>query len=267
MDEKFLYSIVREVLRRLTESKAVDVKPVIVLLTGGTLGLKVALEALKKCNQNNFFSFSLVCTSGACNVHDIESIRDDLKADLIVTEAEKKNPLALLHKKEGLLVPVLSRNTMAKTVGHDFDRLGSALILESLMYNIPVVAVRDAADPENREWESLGVCSPAPGLVKSLQIKIKEFEAMGVTVTSSASFQSAIEDRLIAQPWQTARQIYAGMPGAEGAPKALVSAEDVRKVKADQKTTLYFQSPNTIITPLAREVAEELGISLKLQLK
>jgi len=268
VEENLVQLICREVLKQLSARQEDQAKRVIVLLSGGTLGFSTAIDALKYSKQDHSFKFVLACTSGACNVHDIDSIKDELGAEELFKEDDRKNPLTLLHNVKGLLVPALTRNTAAKTAGQDFALLGSGLILEALMYGVPVVAVRDSADPDNSEWSSLGVYSPAPGLRKVLQQNLEKLEQMGVILTSSEQFRSVIEETLIPKFQRSFDQNKADYhPGTEVAQNRLVSADDVRKAKDANITTMILPARGTMITPLAKDVAEELGICFKLQLK
>ena len=104
-------------------------------------------------------------------------------------------------------------------------------------------------------------------MVRSLKRNNEAFAALGVNLTTAAMFQSAIEENLMAGPDQTALQGQNSPGRAEIIPKKLVSAEDVRRAQAEGITVLTLSAAHTIITPLAREVAEELGIRFELQLK
>jgi hypothetical protein len=232
---------------------------VVILLTGGTLGFDAALEAVKR--YKNDLCYVLVCSTGAGKVHNVNRIAADIGAVDILLEGEEglADPLFFLEEVSGVVVPALSRNTAAKIAHTDYDRLGPAVILEALMLGLPVIAARDSADPDHGDWAALGVTATTEGLKKALRTNLETMKGLGVLVTPASEVEKAFREMLL--PCIEATDNKPGdAPVAGGG--MLISAEDIKKAKDQEEDTLILPR-RTIITPLARDLAEKLGISLE----
>lgn len=253
MDTELIKAVVAEVIRVLAEKnkKHGFAERVILVLTGGTLGIDEAVESLaKNCPR---VSFSLVCTPGSQKVHRLEKIERLLNLERVV-DVDNADPLKLIRGAKAVAVPALSRNTASKVASTYFDGLGPQIILEALMSGIPVVAARDAADPDNPMWRATGRGIPNPGLARALRENLRRVEAHGVKLVWSNEIGRVLKG-LIEQTRQQVSDNSAYIPGN----RRLISAREIMGASGGEAVEIPRGS---IVTPLARELAVQKKVRI-----
>lgn len=246
--ELLIRSIVAAVLAHLAEkSKLGASRPkILALLTGGSVGVNEALTSL--IQDFPAASYTLVLTAGAERIHDVPRIEKLLRSEETLKNGQEIDPWSLVTGFTAVVVLTLSRNTAAKVARTLFDGLGSAIILEALMSGIPVVAARDAADPEHPFWAGRGGGAPHPGLATALSSNLRKMEQIGVRL---------VPGRLLGSET-------ASVSVAENQPEAVksgvITAKDILPLA---KGSYISIACGTVVTPLARELSQEMGIALK----
>ncbi|MGQ9532996.1 MAG: hypothetical protein ACUVTQ_09365 [Desulfotomaculales bacterium] len=251
--EELVRRVVAEVLRRLGQpARGPDI---LVLLTGGTIGWPQVREGLRALAADGV-TFRMVCSRAAARIHKREELLAICPPEHIVSEDGEQGAWRLLRETRGVLVPVLTRKTAARVAALDFAGLIPNLILEALMKGLPVVAARDAADPDHPEWRSVLGGEPHPGLAAALRENLRRVEALGVRLVAAAELEAA--GRAMAGAGGVAVP-KAHQPGAPVVRGVLTAAEILAAAREGREIRL---GPGALVTPLARDVAAEHGVRL-----
>ncbi len=260
MDQEQLVKVVTaEVLRQIGGLPQVQglsaVKQsvrVLAIFTGGTLGLEASLSEMQQL-QTLGFEFSVVLSRAAETVIGMERIKAQLGSTIAFIDSECSQSGKLLQETDLVFVPVLTRNTAAKLAYTIADTFVTTLIMQALMLGKPVIAALNAAEPQaNLRVHSDGGKSPA-GLLQSLRSNLDKLKVHGmklVQVTSLAAESQKLLERLV----QT-------VPVSVENKKTVIGATDIKTVVANGLKQLTV-SQGAIVTPLARDVARDLGVEI-----
>ena len=252
-DEELVRRVVAEVLRRLGHRVRGPV--LLVLLTGGTIGWPQAREGLRALAADGV-TFRMACSRAAARIHRRAELLEICPSEHIVQEDGEQSAMRLLRGIRGVLVPVLTRKTAARVAMLDFAGLIPNLILEALMKGLPVVAARDAADPDHPEWGSVLGGEPHPGLAAALRENLRRLEALGVRLVAAAELEAA--GRVMAGASGVAVP-EAHPPGAPVVRGVITAAEILAAAREGREIRL---ARGALVTPLARDVAAEHGVRL-----
>lgn len=124
-------------------------KRVLLFISGGAVNLKNIFETLASMKM---LQYDIVMTEAAKKVISKEYIANlngrfiDCKVEL--TKAVREDDI--------ILVPLMTRNTLAKCATGIQDNLVTTGIAEALMMNKEVIAIKDSFDPQNSKNISLG---------------------------------------------------------------------------------------------------------------
>jgi len=244
--ELLIQSIVAAVLAHLGGKALGPYRPkILALITGGSIGVNEALTSLTR--DLPAAGYTLVFTDAAARIHDRGRIESLLRPAETFGEGPETEPWRLLTGVTAVAVVTLSRNTAAKVARTIFDGLGAAVMLEALMRGIPVVAARDAADPFHPFWSGRG--TPHPGLAAALDNNLKLLEQMGVNLVPA---------HLLGR--EAAVAVSAGSRPAD-VKGGVITAGDI--LPQARGATLNIAC-DSVVTPLARELAQERGIQLNM---
>lgn len=255
-NEQLVEWVTREVLQRLgkkqTEECAAERKA-LAIFTGGTIGLSMGLEEIKKLKQSGF-TISVVLSPAAEKIAGPERIKECLGLNIPVLTVKDDYPGTLLKEVDVVLVPVLTENTAAKVANIMADTLASTLIMQALMRGKPVLAAKNAADPKDVLRIQLGMGHGAPGLVQALQANLKKLEVYGVTLVPVQNL--AAECQRLLTPKK------AIVLGETTEKKGIIDAQAV-KAAAENGAVKLVIAPGTIVTPLARDLARDYHITIQ----
>ena len=251
--EKLVEMITAEVLRRLENKQPVlAAAKILVIITGGTIGLQEGLEQLKKIKALGT-DISVVLSPAAERIAGSNRIRECLGADSQVITAQDDYPGNLLKEADIVLVPVLTQNTAAKIANTLADTLASTLIMQALLRGKPVLVAKNAADPKDAVRLQADMGHELPGLVQALQANLKKLEVYGVTLVSVENLAEECQKLLHTKN-------SAVLPSTE-TKKKIVDAQAVKEA-AEKGVTSLFIASGTIVTPLARDMAREYHVTL-----
>ncbi len=253
-DEELVRRVVAEVLRRL--GHPVQAPDILVLLTGGTIGWPRAREGLRALAAEGI-TFRMACSRAAARIHKREELLELCPSGYIVQEDGEQGAWHLLQEIRGVLVPVLTRKTAARVAMLDFAGLIPNLILEALMRGLPVVAARDAADPDHPEWRSVLGGEAHPGLAAALRENLRRVEALGVRLVAAADLGAAARETL---GLGRAAALKAHHPSAAPVARGVITAAEI--LAAAREGREIRLGPGVLVTPLARDVATEHGVRL-----
>lgn len=124
-------------------------KRVLLFVSGGAVNLKSIFETLASMKM---LQYDVVMTEAAKKVIPEEYI-NNLNGRLIDCKVELTKAV---REDDIILVPMMTRNTLAKCATGIQDNLVTTGIAEALMMNKEVIAVKDSFDPQNPKNISLG---------------------------------------------------------------------------------------------------------------
>lgn len=259
--DKLVEMITLEVMRRLGQPAAAPKTPervprVLVLFTGGTIGLEQGLEEVKKL-QAFPASVSVVLSSAAEKIVGAERIRSQLGSQTAVITAQDPYPGKMLREADVVLVPVLTQNTAAKVALTLADSLVSTVMMQALMMGKTVVAAYNAADPRDGWREKANMGKAAPGLVRALQENLKKLEGFGIELVHVEQLAHACKPLLC----KNHKAEVAARSERPSGKKEILDAAAIR-LAASQGLKSLAVTPGTIVTPLARDVARECEVEL-----
>lgn len=266
-NEKLVELVTAEVMRKLgmeslerTEKSIMPCKQALAIFTGGTIGLEQSLLELQKI-QALHIEVSVVLSRAAEQVIGIERIKKELGSNINLVTTHSPYPGKLLREADFVLVPVLTQNTAAKLACTLADTLPLTLIMQGLMLGKPILAAMNAADPQDgwRVQKDMGKCSPA--LAESLRQNLKKIAGYGielVPVESLAISSEKVIERLAKKASNSQQSEPQGIPRGK---KSMLDAATVKVAAGNGRKSITI-SKDTIITPLARDVAREYGVEI-----
>lgn len=133
----------------VTQLVAMMNKRVLIFISGGAVNLKEIFETLASMKM---LQYDIVITEAAKKVIPEQYI-SNLNHKIIDCKVEMTK---VIREDDFILVPVMTRNTLAKCATGVQDNLITIGIAEALMMNKEVIAVRDSFDPQNDKNISLG---------------------------------------------------------------------------------------------------------------
>lgn len=140
--EKLLKDIVEQVISMIN-------KKVTLFISGGAVNLEYIFEILSSMKM---LKYNIVMTDEAKNLIS-EKYINNLNCKIITCKVDMTKEI---RESELILVPVMTRNTLAKCATGIQDNLVTVGIAECLMMNKEVVAIEDSFHPENEKNISLG---------------------------------------------------------------------------------------------------------------
>ncbi len=194
---------------------------------------------------NEVLGDAVIVPSFLCADEDSVGYMKDVFALEAVFEPGAGDSLADLVAESSVVVGVsMPLPLLAKTALLLMDDPAVQALLNGVFYERPVVCALDGCDPE-----------AAPGqlparMYRRLQEYLADLEGYGFSMCAAADLDSTVKALLTGAP-------------AESGPAVpdLVTAEDVRRLASNGNSQLELPA-NTIITPLAKDLADELGIRL-----
>lgn len=263
-NEQLVQWVTAEVMRRLAlkepsgqEKIAACRKRALVIFTGGTIGFEASLLELRKIQAADV-ELTVVLSAAAEKILAGDRIKEQLGGGITLITPSSPYPGRLLRESDLVLVPVLTQNTAAKLAGTLSDSLPATLILQGLMLGKPVVAAMNAADPQDAWRIKMNMGQSSPGLVEALRQNLKKIAGYGVKLVPVHELAAASQKILAATGDAAAHPSGRG----DSLPrKNLVNAETV-KAAAQAGLKEIVIAANSIVTPLARDLAREYAIAL-----
>lgn len=173
--------ITAEVLKRMD-------KKVLLFISGGAVNIKETFTVL---NEYKLIKYSAVISNSAKEVIP-EIYTKDLNLEIL---NEKKCIVKAINNSDLILIPVLTRNTLAKTALGIRDNYFTTGISEALIRNKKVVAVKDSCDPECEVLKSMGV-TVNNEYNKMLTNYLKTLKSFGVTLINSSQLKEVMDNEL-----------------------------------------------------------------------
>jgi len=147
-----IQKVVDEVIRRIKNQP----KKAVVLFTGATIGFRQAMDSLLKL-QKDGWQLKVVLSDDGMRVLDPEAIKKELNLDVIYYSCNIKSQKELYESADMMIVGSMSVNTAAKLAVGITDTVLLSLINHGFMAGIPVVAAKDACNPDDPKRAKLGM--------------------------------------------------------------------------------------------------------------
>lgn len=249
--------IVREVLKQLggAPSELGGLK-LLALFSGGKLGADEALAQLMELRAGGY-QITVAFTPSAERVLGTDWLRTELPDTEIVTESDVQSPIDFVKGFDMIAVPVLSLNTVAKVACGIADNLPTTFLMEGLLQGKPIIAANDACDvnhpmrPKSQNSNQV--------YHNRLQENCKILENYGVLFVQASDLGRAV-NQCARQDGRSSADAYLKQPNPDTTifSERVLSMDSV-SVWGDKVLRI---SKGTLITPAARDLAEERGIEI-----
>ncbi|MEO6908991.1 MAG: hypothetical protein ABI210_13980 [Abditibacteriaceae bacterium] len=197
-----------------------------------------------------------VCCSD-CLTDDVKSELQQIEQEQIkiqIAEADELDESINLHDliapHKVTFFPALSENFIAKATAGIFDRPLARILLQAIKQGKPVIAIAPAVSSNLR--------ANSPALFRLQQAHRQRLEQFGVRLIAQKDISKVL---LSALPKSTFKD---AAPQIHSSNKQLLTAEDIEKAAKEGKSKLQV-SYRSIITPLARDRAKDLNITIDLK--
>lgn len=252
MNREQVPQLVAEVISRLAPRLGADGRRgrLVVAFSGATASFT---ETVRQCRLLVLDGYRLrLAFSPAAEQLFGSVVREGLDGFPHVDQVDPAQWLGELLESRAVLCPMLSVNTLSKVSLLTADGLVPNLLVHGLFMGKPVVLARDGVDLAGEGRRALGIDQAAPALRQALDDRLRTVAGYGCHVTDVRSLHATANSALVSS---SARASAGARPAGP-----LVTAADVRRVHlAGDALSL---SPNSLVTPLARDVAMQLGVRL-----
>ena len=225
--DKIIEYIVQEVVKKINSQNIIEEfspkEKILVAITGSTNNLEQIVLELRKISKN--YDLSLVFSEAASNI-----INENVFSEFhIIKDFSIKNYDEILSKNDIILLPLLTKNTVAKLVVGIRDNAVTNLVSKALLLEKRVIAAYDSCIVNNEV--------PYAKLINSNVEKLKDYGLIFVQAKELADYMLNKKDLEI----NSLRE------------KNVITAKDLKDLY-DKKIIV---SKNTVVTTLAKERAKE----------
>ena len=225
--DKIIEYIVQEVIKKINSQNIIEEfspkEKILVAITGSTNNLEQIVLELRKISKN--YDLSLVFSEAAKNIID-ENVFSEFH---IIKDFSIKNYDEILSKNDIILLPLLTKNTVAKLVVGIRDNAVTNLVSKALLLEKRVIAAYDSCIVNSEV--------PYAKLINSNVERLKDFGLIFVQAKELADYMLNKKDLEI----NSLRE------------KNVITAKDLKDLY-DKKIII---SKNTVVTTLAKERAKE----------
>ena len=228
--DKIIEYIVQEVVKKINSQNITEEfnpkEKILVAITGSTNNLEQIVLELRRISKN--YDLSLVFSEAASNIID-ENMFSEFH---IIKDFSIKNYDEILSKNDIILLPLLTKNTVAKLVVGIRDNAVTNLVSKALLLEKRVIAAYDSCIVNNEV--------PYAKLINSNVEKLKDYGLIFVQAKELADYMLNKKDLEI----NSLRE------------RNVITAKDLKDLY-DKKIII---SKNTVVTTLAKERAKENNI-------
>ena len=225
--DKIIEYIVQEVIKKINSQNIIEEfspkEKILVAITGSTNNLEQIVLELRRISHN--YDLSLVFSEAAKNIID-ENIFSEFH---IIKDFSIKNYDEILSKNDIVLLPLLTKNTVAKLVVGIRDNAITNLVSKALLLEKKVIAAYDSCIVNNDV--------PYAKLINSNVEKLKDYGLIFVQAKELADYMLSKKDLEI----NSLRE------------RNVITAKDLK----DLYNKKIIISKNTVVTTLAKERAKE----------
>ncbi len=263
-DEK-LQKIVAAVISRIAQQMGADGSKgiLVTVFTGATVAFQEAVWQVRRLILDGY-RIQLAFSQNAEDLYGRE-MRDQLAGFPNVSIVDPSKWLLALKEADAVIVPLLSLNTLSKVSMLIADKLPTNLILHGLFFGKTVLASKTAVHPDGAHWnQKFGSRQSSRVLRKALLKRLQIVGNYGCYLTDTHMLREAVNDFLKGEqdskaggPLKTRQKLNSPIHIYE----KVVTAAKVRQayiLRVDLRV-----SPGAVVTPLARDLANQYGVNLK----
>ncbi|MFL0365152.1 flavoprotein [Bacillus sp. PK3_68] len=251
--EEVIQAIVAEVWRRLQKR----VKKATAFFTGGAYGFQEAIEQMKNLLKEEW-ELNILLSNSAEYVLTPRLIKEELGLSNVHVEHEVKSLKPYYEGVSTLIFPTLTLNTAVKISLGVADNLATNLASHAIMKGLPIIAARDGCDLRNPIREELGLHKAPPAYVDQIEGHLHALEDYGFKLIEAKNLSQAVRDHTLTIFRK--EKVTDRFKEARDFKKKVLTRSDI--IEAKQKSLILNVSSATIISPLALETAQELGIKV-----
>ncbi len=257
MNRDQVMRLVAEVISRLAPRLGADGRRgrLVIAFSGATASFT---ETLRQCRLLILDGYRLrLAFSPAAEQFFGSVVRESLDGFPHVEQVEPAQWLGELIESRAVVCPMLSVNTLSKVSLLTADALVPNLLLHGLFTGKPVVLARDGVDLDDGGRRALGIDQATPALRQALDDRLRTVAGYGCRITDVRSLRETVNSVLASG---STRAPAGALPAGALPAGPLVSVADVRRAHRAGETLSL--SPTSIVTPLARDLAMQLGVRL-----
>lgn len=186
--------IVSEVIKRVN-SRA---KRALVLFTGAKIGFNESMNELLEMKKNGW-QLKVVLSDDAMNVLDPEAIKKELNLDKIYHRDNIESQRDLYTSVDLMIVGTMSINTAAKLAVGITDTVLLSLINHGFMAGIPLVAAKNACNPDDPRRIELGMGKSTAMYRKMLLSNMDKLKEFGMVLVEAKELECACDKGFVAK--------------------------------------------------------------------
>ncbi|MDI6783164.1 MAG: flavoprotein [bacterium] len=221
---------------------------ILVIFTGSDIGLPAALEQLQKLRQKSY-SFTFLLSRAAQKIIGTEKITSVTKDCQILTDIPAEKVLSFVQEQVLIIVPTLSRTTAIKLASAITDTLVTDLLYTALVNKKPIIAARNGADPMLSNCPRCGTSDMAPAMIQNIHTELDKLIQYGIRLISV--------DDLADETVSILESIPREIPE-----KQIITEQDIKSAANAGEKRIRIRK-GSIVTPLAKDTAKELGIEIE----
>ncbi len=188
--EGVVYEVLIDIIAEKVKDKLISQgKKLLVVFTGAALGFSEALKELKKLRDKGFI-LNYIFSDMALEVFTLDKIRDFLGEDMTILNKGKSSEL-LLESYDGIVVPTMTINTMAKISLGIMDSSVSRILLTALMKGKLTIIAVDGCCPDNKAREELGYRMNS-ALKETLRENMRKVSDYGARLTTADKLAATV---------------------------------------------------------------------------
>ncbi len=263
-DEK-LQKLVAAVISRIARQMGADGRrgTLVTVFTGATVAFQEAAWQVRRLILDGY-RIQLVFSQNAEDLYG-QVMRDQLAGFPNVGFLEPSTWLVALKEARAVVVPLLSLNTLSKVSMLIADNLPTNLILHGLFFGKTVLASKTAAHPDGAHWnQKFGSRQSSQALRNALLKRLQIVGNYGCYLTDTHMLREAVNYSLkgeqdskagrglkTGQKLNSSIHVFENVVTSAHVRQAYISGVDLRV------------SPSAVVTPLARDLANQYGVNLK----
>lgn len=263
MNHQQIQRIVAEVISRLVPRLGADGcrGSLIVPLSGATAGFGEAVRQIRFLILDGY-QVRLAFSEAAEQLFG-QMVRNQLAGFPHISSIEPTQWLSALGEARAIVCPLVSLNTISKLSLLIADNLVANLILHGLLKGKAVIVARDGVDITGQGRKALDIDKGSPTLTQAIVNRLQTLTEYGCCVTDVQRLRSTVNSILANEGTSTAQQPdrKSYFTPLQIIPSGkLVTAADIRN--AHRLGATLNMSSASLLTPLARDLAMQLGVAL-----
>ena len=266
--DMLIQKIVDEVVRRINNQP----KKAVVFFTGASIGFRESMDSLLKL-QKDGWQLKVVLSDDGMKVLDPEAIQKELNLDVIYHSCNITNQKELYLTADMFVIATMSVNTAAKLAVGITDTVLLSLVNHGFMAGTPVVAAKNACDPDDPQRAAIGMGKSSPKYREMLNNNIETLRDFGMKVVSGKDLYATCvggtpveaNDLIVektAMPVEkepVVKQILAVNNSECVLDKNVISRVDILKARGSNVIKIPSGS---ILTGYAADAAKEFGLQI-----